>query len=256
MIPGFAQSREQLPWLYYPESDRVIINAHNFTPPSGPVGIGGEVAWWCPSLDDAGNGGSTLNDLIGSNDITLTNMESGDWIADTGSGGVRALDFDGSNDYGAAGTSATFSPSPFSLSFWMKCNATPAAFDGVLGRMSSSAWTDGWGVFWVNSTQLRFWVNQYNTRYAAVTVALPTAWNHICCTWETGVAPKIYLNTAAGSSSGTAPTSQTGTTTPFEIGRHQPNINLNGRLDDIRIFDKVVSGGEMTSLASARGYQP
>lgn len=34
MTPGFTQSREQLPWLYYPESDRVIINAHNFNAPT------------------------------------------------------------------------------------------------------------------------------------------------------------------------------------------------------------------------------
>ena len=32
MIPGFAQPRSELPWLYYPERDRVIINSHNFTP--------------------------------------------------------------------------------------------------------------------------------------------------------------------------------------------------------------------------------
>lgn len=31
MIPGFAKSRRELPWLPYPESDKVyIINAHNF----------------------------------------------------------------------------------------------------------------------------------------------------------------------------------------------------------------------------------
>jgi hypothetical protein len=30
MTPGFGKPREELPWLYYPESNRVIINAHNF----------------------------------------------------------------------------------------------------------------------------------------------------------------------------------------------------------------------------------
>lgn len=32
MTPGFAKSRSELPWLPYGETDRVIINAHNFTP--------------------------------------------------------------------------------------------------------------------------------------------------------------------------------------------------------------------------------
>lgn len=30
MTPGFAKSRAELPYLYYPKADRVIINAHNF----------------------------------------------------------------------------------------------------------------------------------------------------------------------------------------------------------------------------------
>ena len=30
MTPGFAKTRQELPWLYYQEADRVIINAHNF----------------------------------------------------------------------------------------------------------------------------------------------------------------------------------------------------------------------------------
>jgi hypothetical protein len=32
MTPGFAKPRSELPWLPYEEQDRVIINAHNFTP--------------------------------------------------------------------------------------------------------------------------------------------------------------------------------------------------------------------------------
>lgn len=34
MTPGFAKSRQELFWLPYPEKDRVIINAHNFSPPA------------------------------------------------------------------------------------------------------------------------------------------------------------------------------------------------------------------------------
>ena len=41
--------------------------------------------WWCPSLDDAGNGTTTLTDLSGNgNHGTLTNMDPAtDWVADT-----------------------------------------------------------------------------------------------------------------------------------------------------------------------------
>jgi hypothetical protein len=79
------------------------------------------VAAWIPSLDTAGNGTTTLTALASSLTGTLRNMDAAtDWVADVDAGGVRALDFDGINDYvdtpgallGAAGT--------ISVSCWIK----------------------------------------------------------------------------------------------------------------------------------------
>jgi hypothetical protein len=39
MTPGFAKPRSELPWLPYGKCDRVIINAHNFTPPVTLTGV-------------------------------------------------------------------------------------------------------------------------------------------------------------------------------------------------------------------------
>lgn len=87
------------------------------------------IAAWIPSLDTAGNGTTTLTDLVGSNHGTLTNMDAAtDWVADTGAGGVRALDFDGVNDH------VVFSPPAFSstasFSLWVK----PATNFGTSGK--------------------------------------------------------------------------------------------------------------------------
>ena len=65
MTPGFAKPRADLPWLYYPRNDRVIINAHNFTPatPFSPLDVG--VSLWLDASDastlyDATSGGSLV----------------------------------------------------------------------------------------------------------------------------------------------------------------------------------------------------
>jgi hypothetical protein len=85
---------------------------------------------WIPSLDTAGNGTTTLNDLIGSRDGTLTNMDAGsDWVADTGAGGVRALDFDATNDYATLGSGVVVpSSGGLAISWWEKVSATAGPF--------------------------------------------------------------------------------------------------------------------------------
>lgn len=53
-----------------------------------PEGIGGELGWWCPTLDAAGNGTTTLNDLTGNGrNATLSNANQ--WTVD---GSFRYVD--------------------------------------------------------------------------------------------------------------------------------------------------------------------
>lgn len=79
------------------------------------------IAAWIPSLDTAGNGTTTLSDLVGSYPMTLTNMDAAtDWVADTGAGGIRAIDTDGSNDYCLNSTALSiFTTGVWSFSAWI-----------------------------------------------------------------------------------------------------------------------------------------
>ncbi len=135
MTPGFAKSRQELFWLPYPEPDRVIINAHNFTPAGPDFSVNGKMpdAVWCPSVDDAGNGTTTLNEEIAGADGTLTNFalsgSTSNWVADTDNGGVRCIASDGSNDY----IQSPFLPdgtSQMSISVWVKYSAS-SQFAGI-----------------------------------------------------------------------------------------------------------------------------
>ncbi len=124
MTPGFAKPRSKMPWLPYGEQDRVIINAHNFTPAFNPA-VNGKtpVAAWVESRDPETTSSTVITDLVGSNDGTMTNMDPAtDRVSDTGAGGVRALDFDGSNDYVTVPHNSVLNPglSAFSISCWIK----------------------------------------------------------------------------------------------------------------------------------------
>jgi hypothetical protein len=264
MTPGFGKPRSELPWLPYESKDRVIINSHNFTPVWTPA-VNGKmpVAAWVPSRDTAGNGTTTLTDLAGSNNGTLTNMDAAtDWVADTGAGGVRALDFDGANDHVIAGLPV--SAFPFSMSCWVKYTST--ASQGFVGISSSSnnliyhllqAASNSAGT----SSSL-------NARSASVgsdyitgsTVTNNGAWHNIVGIWTSATSRSLYID---GSLAGTSSVSR-----PFEAGLNQVTIGIlrtvsptwyfNGRMDDIRIWDQSLDATDVSDLyasGSGRGIQ-
>ena len=111
MTPNFAKSRAELPWLPYPEKDRVIINAHNFNPPPPTsVGFGDELLILrgpTGVTDQSGNGNDgTYNGGMGT-------------VSDTGSGGSVAFLFDGTDDFINLPVPVV-SAMPLTLAAWVK----------------------------------------------------------------------------------------------------------------------------------------
>lgn len=245
MTPGFAKSRKELFWLPYPEPDRVIINAHNFTP-AGPTLLGGEVAAWIPTWDTTGNGTTTLNDLVGTNDGTLTNMDAAtDWVADTDSGGVRRLDFDGSDRVVLGSVAA----SVWTFSVWTRVTSFGLAFRRIFGQAS----------FRIDIAISEFGLlscfdgTSWKTFGSAVTL---NTWQHHMVTYD-GTSLRAYRNGTQIGSTTTGGRSMTGVS---RIGDYVSGAvagdgnQFIGGLDDMRIFSRVVSSDERTLLASGRGY--
>ena len=239
------------------------------------TGIGGEVLWWCPSLDTAGNGTTTLTDLSSSGyNGTLTNMDAAtDWVADTGSGGVRALDFDGSNDYVTGLSTAVQSLSVASVSFWVK-TTTEARLgfsiyeqNGInnglfigLGQNISGAFTNELITFVrvVSGTA----TNQVAYTTATRTEVFDGNWHHVCMIFNS--AYTLYLDgtskslSFSGSDNGAFSSGITGLNRVTIAARDvsASRVPLLGRMDDVRVFDRAISASEITALASKRGYEP
>ena len=208
VTPSFAKPRSELPWLPYWEQDRVIINAHNFTPPFNPA-VNGKMPTevYCPSRDTAGNGTTTLTGLVAGNNGTLTNMDpSTDWVADTDAGGVRALDFDGSNDYVTVPHNSVLNPgsSAFSLSCWIKPPSVnqfgtilqKRNADGGIGQAYSlSVATSGYDATVGKKISFTLlWNGTLVARSAHTTADVVDGnWHHVVAMW-TGSAIKIYID--------------------------------------------------------------
>jgi len=232
-----------------------------------PTGIGGEIAWWCPSLDDSGNGTATLNDLSGNGKtgtIAASPPISSAWVTDTDSGGIRAVVYDGIDDLVSA-SPALNALDRLSISTWVKSSTAQAAYFsyGVPSTFTNDI------LLFVSGGLLFCQVNNGADGGASVAYTPSAAvWRHIVAVFngtETGNANrlKIYVDgtqqtlsftgytVPASTASPTSPESRLGTYYSAPVGFY-----MAGRQDDTRLFQRALSGGEVSALASQRGYQP
>ena len=254
MTPGFAKPRPELPWLPYGVCNRVIINAHNFTP-ADPYAVNGKspLGVWCPSRDDSGNGTTTVHDLKGTSNGTMNGSAPAiGWVADTQAGGVRAVYFDAAFAAGvfksvevpafASGTTS------WSIAYWSKITIT--GFPVMVSFNSGSVY------FHVPYNSSETFYNSRPTQRPSISVTANT-WFHVGLV-ETGSVGKLYLNGSyvADFTGGSAGSINSRT---MSIGRSDPgNGGVTGRFDDLRVFGQVLDATDFSYLynsGSGRGRQ-
>lgn len=263
MTPGFAKTRSELPWLYYPKANRVLINAHNF-PPAGPP--------W-PSLQDAvagyyarNDGGAAATDQFGAVDGTLTNGATR--VDDEG----LTYSFDGTNDFIALGTDNVFNfghDTPFTISAWIKSTQTTNNTHSIISRWSGTPTFKGWFFATHNSGVLYFQLQQslavYKYAYGSVNVA-DGAWHNVIAVNDgsgTLAGMKIYIDGTEDTGGSPA---QAGTMTNITLstdanigirdttfGSDTGAVPFNGKIDDLLILDRVPTVAEIGYLSSQRG---
>jgi hypothetical protein len=209
----------------------------------------GLVGHW-PFEDGAG---STAADASGSgHDGALTNMDPNtDWV--TGQIG-GALDFDGSNEYVNVNSFSINANAPWTMGGWVRLNNTHShglvswrrnasginqAFTGVnpsnLGvanRFGAAMW-DGASWTVVNDT----------------TDAQTHTWTHVMAVYDGG-ALRLYVDgREVGSSAQT--TGMAGAPDTMKIGQdHHTSQTINGLIDDVRVYDRALTGEEIRQLAA------
>ncbi len=135
----------------------------------------------------------------------------------------------------------------FSFSFWMKVYPSTAGYQFVLG---SSGLYFGFYVNGSNQAQLEFYIAGYGTFINISNAFSPdSSWKHVAVTVDRSSGVNIYFDGALfhANATGTSGNSAAVTTIGYHIdaGTKKP---INGILDELGIWNKVLTAGEVTKL--------
>lgn len=211
------------------------------TEPSGLIG------WW--KMND-GSGTTAADSSASGANGSITGAV---WGSGKRSG---ALVFDG-NDKVANGTGASLNgTTSFSVSSWVKIPTTHAAqaivvqqrgpadgtTNGYNGQYQLRVNADGKPSFWVYGNG----ANQFD--FAASTAIHDNQWHHVLAVRD-GADGRIYINgTLAGSSTGTVRSLASNIPVYLGCDGRDNNRFLNGSLDEVRIYNRALSGDEIQAL--------
>ncbi|MBD3249196.1 hypothetical protein GF336_04065 [Candidatus Woesearchaeota archaeon] len=196
----------------------------------------GLVSYW--DFDEGA--GSTAYDSQDGNDGTLNGNPQ--WV--TGKVGPYALDFDGSGDYVGVPDSSDwdFGSGSFTIAFWANLDAISSNY--VLEHYGSSLrWAfiydgDSWNYY----DSVNGKVIEYST------VPSTGTWYHITYTKEENDYTLYIDGSSVQSNTASDVPDVDG---PLYIGRYGGNLNYNydGTLDEIGIWNRALSEGEIVTLA-------
>ncbi len=223
-----------------------------------PTGLGGEQLWLCPSLDNSA-------DDISGNGNNGTYVGGMGTVADTSNGGSLAYEFDGVDDRIDCPSGTLGGSSLFSMSCWAYVDSHDATFgEGFMGQWENNISSNRVGIIYSDPSSSYKGLVTTNTgshtSSAAGTSPPIGSWHHLACV-VSGSEVTLYVDgVSQGSTAYTGVTNLT-PTNAFEIGRYfgsggQSNRHcLDGKMDDIRVFHRILGTSEIAHLASSRGVQ-
>ena len=206
------------------------------------VGLGGEKLWLCPTLggdklDISGNGNhGTYNGGIRT-------------VADVSNGGTRAYSFDGVDDYIDVDNGITCGG--HSVACWIYADTTSLRMRFIDSYDRSVSTTLPQNVIQHEAnTGIRAFSQISGNAIGSFTSINASQWYHIVSVLD-GSDLRFYID---GSLVDTVAYTPTPDVDWVRIGaRNNGGERVDGRMDDIRIFDRALTTSEITHLASKRG---
>jgi|9_EtaG_2_1085328.scaffolds.fasta_scaffold00770_8 hypothetical protein len=232
-----------------------VTTIYNSGVPNDLTGTSGLVSWW--RMGD-GDTFPTISDNVGSNNGTMTNMSSGNFISNVPTFNSRSISLDGVDDFVTMGDVLDFErTSAFSISAWVKRGGT-GVNDTVVSKMESSGNFRGYLLFISSTNLVKFVLRNVNTSsnrlfVDSTSTITDTNWHHILMTYDgsssvSGV--KIYIDgvsdtvTTAGTLSATTLNSS-----PFNIGaRNSNSLFATATIDEVSVFNSELSASDITSI--------
>ena len=215
-----------------------------------PVGVSDEglIAWW--PMDEVG--GTSVRDRSGNgHDGVLKNAEPNCWNADGVFGGcleypldsVQWVDLGYSNDLGVEGTALT-------ISFWYQPYESTNRNQMLISRIN---WNLNYEIAAGYDNYLTFRANVNSngcaTPQSSATQCRLEEWNHIVGVYD-GAILRLYLNGEEVAQQ-TAVGELVSKITHLVFGYGNEDINIAGKLDDVRLYRAVLSADDVQAL-----YEP
>jgi len=166
-----------------------------------------------------------------------------------------ALKFDGTNDYVLTTSTGGSNLTALTVSVWVNTSSVQTKMlieDGTAFNTNSF-------YLYLNAGKPEFEVYDVSNDTFKTTANLPlNRWVHVVGVWSMGVRANIFIDgaPAAGASTGTLQSTNLITGNTFVMLGARPvgspatssTLNFNGSLDEVRIFDRALSNGEIREL--------
>jgi hypothetical protein len=180
-----------------------------------------------------GNG----NDSKSTNNGAVTNVAYGYANGRFGQGGL----FDGSTSKIIIPHTASLLPANITVMAWMYATSG----DTIVQK----DWGTGWNLFYSGGKAVFSITDQVNNKKATSTTSiLNNGWHHIVGTFD-GTLVKIYVDGNMEQSVDITGTTMSGTSAVY-IGANNFGGYGGGRIDDVAIFSRALSGTEITNFYS------
>jgi hypothetical protein len=216
-------------------------------PPAGTPGLGGVGHW---TLDEGT--GTTAADAVGGADLTLRNGAT--WVDGPTPGAKAALHLSGDQFADTAKTVVPTRGTNFSVSAWVKLDSADGAFQTVV---SEDGDTNSAFFLQYSGADQRWAFSFVGARALATDLGRPTVgrWYHLVGVRDTTTSTlKVYVDGALAGTTSVLATPDVATGV-LAVGRGRfggkPVDFLNGSVDDVRVFDRALSAGEVSDLEEA-----
>jgi hypothetical protein len=192
---------------------------------------------------------SNGNDQSGNGfNLTLSNSRLG--------GNTHALEFNGVTSEVVGVHDAKLDPSAISLSFWMKAPQPSLGSDSVMSVLGKyiTASVNGY-IFYVQGPKIIWyyaWGNPNHTFCRVDNIITDDNWHHIVGTADNSGAKLFIDGVLANTNTWLGAPGVTTQTAPLSIGFIEPKTqsrHFQGQLDDIRVYNRVLTDKEVTDLS-------
>lgn len=218
------------------------------------LGLQGPVGWW---RGDDGTTPTVAADSSGNNrNGTYTGATTSTSPLPAGLfNNVSAFQFDGTNDQVSIPHNAAFNlTGNMTIAFWMRKLGDPADWVRVIGKGATAVRT--FGIWEEPAAGARLYFQQYDGAGNALINLWSTGtvngnWNHVALTVDAATdTATFYLNAAPSGSGPRTATPDPGVDTePVRLGHAGYHTYFNGQLDEVRLFNRVLTLAEIQTLA-------